>query len=94
MRTADPLPLLLSAAREVGLSLGVARTVEEFEAACRAELDHIRGGQDHAHAWNGVRSAIEAARSGNAEYVRAGLWEAKKVFELVHYSSNRAPRLE
>ena len=82
--------LLVQSAREVGLNIPEVSTVEEFERACLALLDHIRGGQDHGHARNGVRSAIEAAETGNAEYARAGLWEAKKVLQLVHYDRNPA----
>jgi hypothetical protein len=80
--------LLLAAAREVGLNVPNVGSVADFEAACLTELDHIKGGQDHGHARNGLRSAIEAAHAGNAEYVRAGLWEAKKVLQLVHYDKN------
>ncbi len=82
--------LLVAAAHAVGLHVPPVASVAEFEAACLAELDHIRGGQDHGHARNGLRSAVEAARAGNAEYARAGLWEAKKVLELVHYKGNPA----
>jgi hypothetical protein len=77
--------LLLRAAREVGWTVPEVSTVDDFEAASMALLDHIRGGQDHAHARNGVRSAIVAAHNGKYEYVRGGLWEARKVLDLVHY---------
>jgi hypothetical protein len=82
--------LLLSAAREVGWTVPSVTTVAEFEAASLAQLGHIQGGQDHGHARNGIMSAIRAAEAGNPAYVRAGLWEAKKVLDLVHYDMNPA----
>jgi len=80
--------LLLKAAREVGWNVPTVATVAEFETASLALLDHVKGGQDHGHARNGLASAIRAAEAGNYEYVRGGLWEAKKVLELVHYDGN------
>lgn len=82
--------LLLRAAREVGWTVPSVASVEEFEAASMALLDHVRGGQDHGHARNGIRSAIAAARNGNYQYVCGGLWEAKKVLQLVHYDRHPA----
>ncbi len=82
--------MLLRAAREVGWTVPSVNTVEEFEAASLALLDHVKGGQDHGHARNGITSAIRAAESGNFEYTRGGLWEAKKVLTLVHYDANPA----
>lgn len=82
--------LLVRCAREVGLNLPDVSTVEDFETACFGLLDRVRGGQDHGHARNGITSAIEAAHAGNAEYVRGGLWEAKKVLKLVHHDGSRA----
>jgi len=40
---------------------------------CLAQLRVIAGGQDRDHAANAVRSALDAARAGNAEYATAGL---------------------
>jgi hypothetical protein len=80
--------MLLNAAREVGWNVPAVASVEEFEAASLALLDHVKGGQDHGHARNGVTSAIRAAEAGNYEYVRGGLWEARKVLELVHYDKD------
>jgi hypothetical protein len=80
--------LLLKAAQEVGWSVPTVTTVSEFEAASLALLDHVKGGQDHGHARNGITSAIRAAEAGNYEYVRGGLWEAQKVLKLVHYDAN------
>lgn len=79
-----PETLLFAEAQRLGFRLPprAQDSVEAFEAACLARLQPIEGGQDHAHARNGIRSAIEAARQGNAEYARAGLWEAAKVLEL------------
>lgn len=87
--------LLVTAARDVGLNVPQAglETVEQFEAACLALLTRVKGGQDHGHARNGIRSAIEAAHAGNAEFVRGGLWEAKKVLALVHRDET-PPRME
>jgi hypothetical protein len=82
--------LLLRAAREVGWTVPSVSTVKEFEDASLALLDHVKGGQDHGHARNGVASAIRAAEAGNYEFVRGGLWEAKKVLQLVHYDANPA----
>lgn len=79
-----PETLLYDEAQRLGFELppSAAETIHAFTQACLARLSHIEGGQDHAHAWNGVRSAIDAAREGNVEYVRAGLWEAAKVLDL------------
>lgn len=83
--------MLMNGARDVGLNVPPVASVEDFERVCLALLDRaVQGGQDHGHARNGIRSAIEAAQAGNAEYVRAGLWEARKVLELVHYDENPA----
>lgn len=82
--------LLIRAAREVGWNVPTVSTVAEFEAASLTLLDHVKGGQDHGHARNGLTSAIRAAESGNYEFVRGGLWEAKKVLELVHYDRSPA----
>lgn len=78
------LPLLFEEAQRLGFRLpeSASETLEAFERACLSRLATIEGGQDHAHAWNGIRSAIDAARDGNAEYARAGLWEAAKVLQL------------
>jgi len=75
---------LFAEAQKLGFRLPreAAGSIDAFRRACLARLDHIRGGQDHAHAWNGIRSAIESAEEGNFEYARAGLWEAAKVLEL------------
>lgn len=85
----DPvLALLIQAARDIGWPLPENEpidSIEAFQRACFARLDHIQGGQDRAHAKNGVRSAITAAHEGNAEYARAGLWEAAKVIHLEEY---------
>jgi len=80
--------ILVRAAREVGWNVPPVTTVEEFESASLALLDHVKGGQDHGHARNGVTSAIRAAKAGHYELVRAGLWEAKKVLDLVHYDKH------
>lgn len=79
-----PETLLYEEAQRLGFELppSAAETIDAFIKACLARLHQIEGGQDHAHAWNGIRSAIDAAREGNAEYVRAGLWEAAKVLDL------------
>ncbi|MGZ3422784.1 MAG: hypothetical protein ACXWUG_03935 [Polyangiales bacterium] len=89
--TQDPLEdekardILVEAAHSIRWSIPDGATLAQLEAACMSKLSRIEGGQDHAHAKNGVRSAIEYARQGNAEYARAGLWEAKKVLELHDY---------
>ena len=77
--------LLAEAAHAIRWSIPDAATLEELEAACMKKVDGIKGGQDRSHAKNGIRSAVEYAKAGNAEYVRAGLWEAKKVLELHDY---------
>jgi hypothetical protein len=73
--------MLFEEAQKLGFGLppAAAQTLETFERACIARIDRIQGGQDHAHARNGIRSAIEAAMHDDLPYARAGLWEAAKV---------------
>lgn len=87
-----PQAMLFEEAQRLGFRLpaSAADTVEEFQRACLARLSHVKGGQDHAHAWNGIRSAIEAAKAGNVEYARAGLWEAAKVLQLLAWDRDVA----
>lgn len=78
------LPLLFAEAQRLGFALPpeAEGSFEAFEHACLDRLARIRGGQDHAHAWNSVRSAVAYARAGNEAYARAGLWEASKTMHL------------
>lgn len=85
--------LLADAARSIRWSVPDGATLAQLEAACMNKVAGIHGGQDRSHARNGIRSAVRYAREGNAEYVRAGLWEAKKVLEL-HSYDKRATKLE
>ncbi len=80
-RISEAARTLLEAARSIGWPIPEG-SMEEIEAACMRVVDEIKGAQDRSHARNGIRSAIEAAHAGNAEYVRAGLWEAKKTLSL------------
>ena len=70
--------MLLRAAREVGWNVPPVATVAEFEAASLTLLDHVKGGQDHGHARNGVTTAIRADLSFRERYfskLRAALSE-------------------
>jgi hypothetical protein len=95
LETDDPQArdLLAEAARAIRWSIPDGATLAQLEAACMKKVAGIHGGQDRSHAKNGIRSAVRYAREGNAEYVRAGLWEAKKVLEL-HSYDKRAAKLE
>lgn len=90
-----PETMLFAEAQRLGFRLPprAADSVEAFEAACVSRLAPIEGGQDHAHARNGILSANEAARQGNVEYARAGLWEAAKVLDL-HVWDRNVTRME
>jgi len=58
-------------------------TLDELVSFCRHVVKRrVRGGQDREHAYFGIREAVKAAETGNAPYVRAGLYEAMKVFDL------------
>ncbi len=74
--------LLLRAARRIGWTMSDDASIEQIRDEAFARLDRIAGGQDRAHAKNGIRSAVAAALEGNAEYVDAGFWEAAKVLDL------------
>jgi hypothetical protein len=80
--------LLVDAARSMGWDLSSASSLREIEHELRRCVARIEGAQDREHAENGIRSALEAAQMGNAAYVAGGLWEAKKVLELLHYDRN------